>query len=401
MLNKKIPHSIFLNEYKENNFIDEDLVEIPNNIGIIIDMQYPKLGMNFAINKCLIRKEVLNMLIEAKKKLPEGITLKIWDAYRPLSLQKELFYKYKNKIIKDFNLDNLSENEQNEIIKKYVSLPIEDENIPPLHTTGGAIDVTLTNMKNNKDLDMGVKFDEFSNLTNSDAYENENIDINIRNNRRILYNAMTSAGFTNLPSEIWHYDYGDRAWAFYKNKPAKYKGIFDLNEYNNMEYLQVFDCNGVALNEKIIRKDKLNLPNGKYFMIILIFIANKDGNFLMQKTSISKGSCIATTGGHVSFGDDSMKTVIKECKEELGIDLSPQNIEFVKTNIYEKCILNIYFTKQNLELNNLKLQSEEVESVNWYSIYEIEELINNNKLRKGNIKPFHDVLTFIKNNKTI
>ena len=43
----------------------------------------------------------------------------------------------------------------------------------------------------------------------------------------MLYNAMTNAGFTNLPSEIWHYDYGNRAWAFYNNKPSIYKGIFE------------------------------------------------------------------------------------------------------------------------------------------------------------------------------
>ena len=30
---------------------------------------------------------------------------------------------------------------------------------------------------------------------------------------------MIKAGFTNLPSEIWHYDYGNRAWAYYKKSP--------------------------------------------------------------------------------------------------------------------------------------------------------------------------------------
>ena len=43
-----------------------------------------------------------------------------------------------------------------------------------------------------------------------------------------LYNAMIKAGFTNLPSEVWHYDYGNRAWAYYNKKPAIYKGILEL-----------------------------------------------------------------------------------------------------------------------------------------------------------------------------
>ena len=74
---------------------------------------------------------------------------------------------------------------------------------------------------------MGTEFDSFSPVTSTNAFEKTNNE-EIKNNRRILYNAMTKAGFTNLPSEWWHYDYKDRAWAYYKEKPAEYKGIFKL-----------------------------------------------------------------------------------------------------------------------------------------------------------------------------
>ena len=225
MIYKNIPNNKELKMYNENNFIDEELVEIPNDCGIIIEMKYPLLKMDSAINKCLVRKEVLKKLLEAKKYLPKNITFKVWDAYRPLSLQKELYYKYKEKIITEFNLENLSKNEQDKIISNYVSLPSEDEFIPPLHSTGGSIDLTLVYIDTKKELDMGVEFDEFSLLTNTYYYEERNINETIRNNRRILYNSMIKAGFTNLPSEIWHYDYGNRAWAFYKKRKTIYKGI--------------------------------------------------------------------------------------------------------------------------------------------------------------------------------
>ena len=230
MLDKKIPNIDFLEVYTDKEFVESELVELPSNLGIIVDMQYPKLGMKCAINKCLMRKEVLEKLVEAKKLLPEGLTFKIWDAYRPLSLQTELYYVYKDMIIEEFNLENLSEEEQNEVIKNYVSLPVANEEIPPLHATGGAIDLTLTNTITGEDLDMGIGFDAFSDLTNTAAFEAEGMDENVRKNRRILYNVMTSVGFTNLPSEVWHFDYGDRAWAFYNKKPAIYKGILEYKE---------------------------------------------------------------------------------------------------------------------------------------------------------------------------
>ena len=37
---------------------------------------------------------------------------------------------------------------------------------------------------------------------------------------------MMDAGFGNLPSEWWHYEYGDKNWADIQGKSALYKGIF-------------------------------------------------------------------------------------------------------------------------------------------------------------------------------
>ena len=55
-----------------------------------------------------------------------------------------------------------------------------------------------------------------------------NSNIMARENRRILYYAMIEAGFTNLPSEWWHYEYGTKFWSYFKGRPALYKGIIDI-----------------------------------------------------------------------------------------------------------------------------------------------------------------------------
>ena len=223
---RAIPHNNNIETYQKHDFINSPLVKIPKETGIIIDMQYPKLGMKNAIKECLVRKEVLDKLLKAKRYLPKGYTFKIWDAYRPFSLQEEIYNTYKGQLINYFKLYNLSKEKQDKIIKNYVSIPNKNEELPPLHATGGAIDLTIADIKTGKDLDMGIKFDQFTNLTNTDAFENKKMNQTIKNNRRLLYNCMIKAGFTNLPSEIWHYDYGNRAWAYYKKKPAIYNGIF-------------------------------------------------------------------------------------------------------------------------------------------------------------------------------
>lgn len=228
LLNKKIP-TIDLPKIQENfNFINSDLVEVSTSSGLIIDLQYLKLGMDNATQKCFVRREVLKKLLKAKEYLPKELTFKILDAYRPLSLQKELYYKYKEKIITEFNLKKMTIEEQDHFINRYVSIPEENEKLAPLHTTGGAIDLILTNLNTGEDLEFGIPFDSFSYLTRTDAFERDNMNEEIRNNRRILYNSMIEAGFTNYPSEYWHFDYGNKNWAYYKNKPIMYKGIFNL-----------------------------------------------------------------------------------------------------------------------------------------------------------------------------
>lgn len=162
-----------------------------------------------------------------------------------------------------------------------------------------------------------------------------------------------------------------------------------------MEYLQVFDEFKNKLDEKIDRELKKTLTGNKYFMIVLIFIEN-DNKFLLQKTSINRNSEIATTGGHVTYGDDGYITVLKEAKEELGITLDKELLNLVDTITFGNCYVEIYYTKQKIDINEIKIQEEEVESVDWYNIDEINTLIQENKFRKGNIEPFKKILEYRK-----
>ena len=161
-----------------------------------------------------------------------------------------------------------------------------------------------------------------------------------------------------------------------------------------MEYLQLFDDNKEMLDEKILRSEKKNVQNGRYFMIVLIFIENDNHRFLIQKTSAKKGSEYATTGGHVTFGDNGLVTAIKEVEEELGIKIEENEINFVDSIKYPVAYCEIYYVHKNINIKELVLQEEEVESIDWYSIDEIKTLISNNQLRKGNIEPFEKILTW-------
>ena len=227
----KIPEIKDPEIYTDANFTDSSFVCVASEENVEVSMQYPILKMTNAESKCLMRREVYEKLQKAAGMLPEGYRFKIYDAWRPFALQHELYEKYKVEIIRTYNLEMAPEDVQRDMIKKFVSEPVKDIKTPPVHTTGGAVDLTIVDDKGNE-LDMGGGFDELSDRSKTSYYEGSE-EAEIINNRRLLYNAMTSAGFTNLPSEWWHYDYGDRFWAYYTKHPAIYEGVFEKTDDMN------------------------------------------------------------------------------------------------------------------------------------------------------------------------
>jgi D-alanyl-D-alanine dipeptidase len=216
------------------DFRDEALVAVEANDRIEIAMQYPLLGFDNGEPRCFLRQTAADMLQQAAKLLPEGLHFRVWDAWRPFALQEELFDKYTPRIVSHFHLEDRTAEEQKQFINQFVARPLADPALPPAHTTGGAIDLTIADDQG-RDLDMGCAFDAFTDRTQAAWFETdaaneaENAQA-IRANRRLLYNVMLEAGFTNLPSEWWHFDYGNRNWACVTGRPALYKGIFSLEK---------------------------------------------------------------------------------------------------------------------------------------------------------------------------
>lgn len=218
--------------YTRSDFKDSKFVKIESNEIFDVKMQYPAMGMLNAEPDCLVREEVYQKLVEAHSYLPIGYKIRIWDAWRPFALQRELYVKYSETIVQTFGLCKETDEFKEAVIRRFVSDPVEDREVPPVHTTGGAVDVTLLDSTGAL-LVMGTTFDEFSDKTRTAYFENEKDEV-IKKNRRLLYSVMTRAGFTNLPSEWWHYDYGDRFWAYYNNVPTMFRGLFTREELNSL-----------------------------------------------------------------------------------------------------------------------------------------------------------------------
>lgn len=94
-----------------------------------------------------------------------------------------------------------------------------------------------------------------------------------------------------------------------------------------MELLDVYDDNGIRMGKVVVRGDKsVVLEENEHIAVWVIFIEDSNGEFLMQKTSILKGGEYSSTGGHIVSGEDAIVSIKREVMEEIGIDVSDDNI---------------------------------------------------------------------------
>lgn len=221
---RPVPHVTFPQaESGPIEALDEELVDLEALGFEVCSVYYAKL-LPGATYEAFARVSVARMLQTAQQLLPAGYRLLILDAYRPIAVQQALWDDYR-KMVAAKN-PGLREEEIDFKTSFFVSKPSYDENAPSLHNTGGAVDLTLRDAAGHI-CDMGTSFDDFHQTANTDYYEQPGRSETVRANRRILYNTMLAAGFTNLPSEWWHYDYGTKFWSYFTGRPALYKGILE------------------------------------------------------------------------------------------------------------------------------------------------------------------------------
>ena len=132
----------------------------------------------------LARPEVASALAVAQSVLRRyQYGLKIWDAYRPASVQAQLWEASHN--------------------SDYVANP--EIGVGSLHNWGIAVDATLVDSRN-RDVRMPTDFDDFTLAAMSPFI---GLSFDKRGHVRLLKYAMHKAGFCGLRTEWWHFTLAD------------------------------------------------------------------------------------------------------------------------------------------------------------------------------------------------
>ena len=120
--------------------------------------------------------------------------------------------------------------------------------------------------------------------------------------------------------------------------------------------------------------------------IVTVFFQNSNNEILIQKRSKKKNGKYGITSGHIKKNEDAKHGAVREVKEELGIDIKEKDLKLLFNTKIDENIYNLYYIKKDIELNNLLLQKEEVESVQWCNQQEVENLIQKNEFFETQIE---------------
>ena len=149
------------------------------------------------------------------------------------------------------------------------------------------------------------------------------------------------------------------------------------------EMLDTFDINGKFLGSKPRSFCHSENP-GVYHKPVWIWIINSQGQILVQKRALTKkknpGKWDMPSAGHVAAGESCLLGCVRETREELGLKVNEKDFIFLKEFIVEHGweLAQVYLLKNDTKVENMKLQTEEVEKVKWLEYKEFVKLLYSN-----------------------
>ena len=161
----------------------------------------------------------------------------------------------------------------------------------------------------------------------------------------------------------------------------------DIVEYVPVaEIWDLYDENRELLGKDHVRGEQL--PIGGYHLVVHVWIRNSKGEYLIAQRSANRPTfplmweCV---DGSVVKGEDSLQGVLREVKEEVGIDLLPEKGQVVLSDIKKiefgkvvNKIVDVWLFDYDGEVDLGNATTDEVAQVDWMNREQIKELFEHN-----------------------
>ena len=143
-----------------------------------------------------------------------------------------------------------------------------------------------------------------------------------------------------------------------------------------MEIVDIYDGKKNKTGKTVERSTKPEL--GEYRLSIHIWITNSKGELLIQRRSANKKmftNMWNETGGAASTSETSEMTCAREFEEELGVKPNMDKAELIGSIKRKYDYVDVWHIEQDIDLNDIKMQKDEVSEVKYVAIDELKKII--------------------------
>ena len=149
-----------------------------------------------------------------------------------------------------------------------------------------------------------------------------------------------------------------------------------------MEYWDIYDAEKKRTG-RLMKRNDWCLKDGKYHLSVLGVVVRPDGRYLITKRVMTKAWAPGwweVSGGAAQAGEESYDAVLREVREETGLDVSGAEGGYVFTYHRENpgegdnYFVDVYRFVLDFTEEDLKLQTEETDGYRLATVEEIKEL---------------------------
>ena len=146
------------------------------------------------------------------------------------------------------------------------------------------------------------------------------------------------------------------------------------------EVWQELDYNGERINGIEPREfdyDEVRLYSGAAVMLYRYNPEVRQVEFLFQKRAknlrSNPESWDVSAGGHVNLDEPMIETVVRETKEEIGVEIEKEKLEFAAKYLKDKLVIGLYFYDFSEKEDDFHFNDNEVDEVKWVGFDELDE----------------------------
>lgn len=161
-----------------------------------------------------------------------------------------------------------------------------------------------------------------------------------------------------------------------------------MGEFMNEEYFDILDefgnKTGLIKSRTLVHKD------GNWHRAEHIWIVNQKGEILLQRrcaTKVSDPNMLdISCAGHLTSGDKPIEGALRELKEELNLEVNPNDLKFITTlkrspkhnnDFVDNEFDDMYLLHIDKDIEDLNYQKEEISEILFVPYQKFKEMVSN------------------------